>query len=88
MIAMSVERGIPVSSAKPRDYRIHLKISPADREDAWELCRVALHYGGVEVSEGCFDFANKERWLMALESLRWQFGPEYFQASEPVEEHA
>ena len=84
MIALSSKRGRPVSFAKPRNYRIHLRISPADREDAWELCRVALHYGGVEVSDCCFAFANAERWRMASEALRLQFGPEYFDAVEPA----
>jgi len=61
-------------------FCIQLKISPADREDAWELWRVLLRYGGVEVSDCCFAFATAERWLMASESLRFQFGPEYFEA--------
>ena len=68
-------------------FCIHLKISPADREDAWELCRVLLHYGGLEVSACCFAFTNADRWLMALESLRLQFGPEYFEAVEETETH-
>jgi len=80
MIALPVGRDVPASALKPRKYWIHLKISPADREDAWELCRVMLHYGGVEVSDCCYALANQERWLMALESLRWQFGPEYYEA--------
>ena len=82
MIASLAGKKVPASSSRSRDYCIHLKISPADREDAWELCRVLLHYGGVEVYDCCFAFANKERWLMAAESLRWQFGPEYFEAAD------
>ncbi len=66
-------------------YRIHLKIPPVDREDAWELCRVVLRYGGVEICDCCFAFASAERRLMALESLRFQFGPEYFEAVESTE---
>jgi hypothetical protein len=85
MVAMPVRSQWPVSASQPRNYCIHLKISPLNREDAWELCRVLLHYGGVEVSDCCFAFANQERWLMAVESLRWQFGPEYFQALDSTE---
>jgi len=80
MIAVPTKKGVSVSSLKTRNYRIHLKIAPGDREDAWELCRVVSHYGGVEVSDGCFAFTSEERWLMASESLRVQFGPEYFVA--------
>ena len=80
MIALPVGKNMPASSWKPRSYCIHLKISPANREDAWELFRVVLHYGGVEVSGCCFAFVNAEQRLMALESLRFQFGPEYFEA--------
>jgi len=72
----------PAFSSTPRSYRIRLKIAPADWEDAWDMCRVALHYGGVEVSDCCFVFANEERWLVALETLRFRFGPEYFEAIE------
>ena len=71
--------------AKARRYRIRLKISPAAREDAWELCRLALNYGGVEVHDCCFVFPNEERWLTAWEALRFRFGPEYFEAAETEE---
>lgn len=84
MIAFLPRRGNSISSSNPRNYRIHLRIAPADREDAWEICRVVLHYGGVEVSDCCFAFANADRWHMALEALRLQFGPEYFEAVEPA----
>ena len=87
MIASPVGTDVPASPSKPRSYCIHLKISPAAREDAWELCRVALHYGGVEVSDCCFVFANAERWRMALEALRFGFGPEYFEAIDSAETH-
>ena len=80
MIALPKGKKAPALPLNPRTYRIYLKISSADREDAWELCRVALRYGGVEVSDCCFAFVNKERWLSAMESLRFQFGPEYFDA--------
>ena len=73
------------SNLKPRDYCIQLKISPAVREDAWELCRVVLKHGGVEVSDCCFTFVNKERWLAAVEALRTGFGPEYFEAADAAE---
>ena len=74
-------------AAPSRFYGIHLKISPAAREDAWDLCRVLLRYGGMEVSDCCFAFLNEERWSAALEALRFQFGPEYFEAVDPVEPH-
>lgn len=82
MTALPSGAVVPALSSTPRSYRIHLKIAPADREDAWDLCRVAMHYGGVEVSDCCFVFANKERWLVAAEALRFRFGPEYFEAVE------
>jgi hypothetical protein len=50
------------------------------REDAWDLCRVALNYGGVEFDDCRFAFADKEQWLTALETLCFRFGPEYFEA--------
>ena len=61
-------------------YCIRLKVSPAAREDAWDLCGVAVHYGGVEVDDCCFVFPNEESWLTALDVLRRRFGPEYFEA--------
>ena len=82
MVAAPVRSKPSVSAMKPRSYGIRLKVRPADREDAWELCRVVLHYGGVEVSDCCFAFASEERWLMAMESLRLGFGPEYFESVE------
>ena len=82
MIASTVARGKLTPRAKARSYCIRLKISPAAREDAWDLCRVAVDYGGVEVYDCCFAFPNEERWLTALEVLRFRFGPEYF---EPVD---
>jgi hypothetical protein len=63
-------------------YRIRLKIRPADREDAWDLCQVALRYGGVEVDDGCFAFPDEEQWVSALEALRFRFGTEYFEARD------
>jgi hypothetical protein len=71
--------------ARPATYGIRLKISPADREDAWDLCQLALDYGGVEVRACCFSFTNKERWLAALDALRFRFGPEYFEALDIAE---
>ena len=46
-----------------------------------------LRYGGVEVSDCCFAFANAEWWLMALEAIRFQFGPEYCEAVDSTETH-
>jgi hypothetical protein len=65
------------SASQPQDYWIRLKIAPEDREDAWDMCRVALNYGGIEVGDCCFAFADKEQWLTTLETLRFRFGPEY-----------
>jgi hypothetical protein len=86
MITSPVGINVPASLSQPRTYFIDLKISPAHREDAWDLCRVALQYGGVEVSDGRFAFADEEQWLMALESLRFHFGPEYFHPVESSED--
>ena len=80
MIVSTVARDVLTPRAKVRSHCIHLKVSPAAREDAWDLCRVAIQYGGVEVHDCCFTFANEERWLAALEALRFRFGPEYFEA--------
>ena len=80
MIVSAVAQGVLTPHAKTRRYHIRLRISPAAREDAWEICRVALNYGGVEVRNCCFGFTNEERWLSALEVLRFRFGPEYFEA--------
>ena len=79
-----VLREVATVPAKGRRYRIRLKIPPAAREDAWEICRVALNYG-VEVQDCCFAFPNEERWLSALEALRFRFGPEYFEAVDTGE---
>ena len=87
MIASTIARNVLAWRANPGGYCIRLKISPAAREDAWELFRVALHYGGVEVCDCCFAFANEEQYLTALETLRLRFGPEYFEAVEPLESH-
>jgi hypothetical protein len=87
MILSRVAREVLPPRAKARRYRIRLKISPAAREDAWEICRVAFNYGGVEVHDCCFAFPNEERWLSALEALRFRFGPEYFEAVELLDSH-
>jgi len=87
MIASTIARNVLARRLNPGGYCIRLKISPAAREDAWELLRVALHYGGVEVCDCCFAFANEEQYLTALETLRLRFGPEYFEAVEPLESH-
>jgi hypothetical protein len=80
MIVSTVTRDVLTPRAKARSYYIRLKVSPAAREDAWDLCGVAVRYGGVEVHDCCFAFPNEERWLTALEALRFRFGPEYFEA--------
>jgi len=85
MIASTVERDTLTSRLRMGRYCIRLKIFSAAREDAWELCRVAVNYGGVEVHNCCFAFPSEERWLTALEVLRFRFGPEYFEAVDPGE---
>ena len=80
MTTSTVATSPSAASARPVTYGIRLKISPADREDAWDLCQLALHYGGVEVRACYFSFTSQERWLTALEALRFRFGPEYFEA--------
>ena len=85
MMVSRVAKDVWTPRAKARRYRIWLKISPAAREDAWEICRFALNYGGTEVHDCCFAFSNEERWLSALEALRLRFGPEYFEAVDSGE---
>ena len=85
MTALKSEEDVSTPRANARRYWIGLKIAPADREDAWELCRVAVHYGGVEVDDCCFAFPNEERWLSALDALRLRFGTEYFETVESTE---
>jgi hypothetical protein len=79
MIVSTVSRDVLAPRTKARSYCIRLRVSVAAREDAWDLCRVAAHYGGVEVHDCCFAFPNEERWLTALEALRFRFGLEYFE---------
>jgi hypothetical protein len=85
MIATANGRDLLAPRSKAGSYCIRLKISPAAREDAWELCQLALRYGGVEVRDCCFAFSNEERWLTALEVLRFRFGPEYFEPGDSGE---
>ena len=51
---------------------------PNAREDAWEMCRAAVVYGGVEVRDCCFVFSSEQRRAPRREALQSQFGPEYF----------
>jgi hypothetical protein len=85
MIASKVGKDALTSRSRMDRYCIRLKVSAADREDAWDLCRVALLYGGVEVHDCCFAFPSEERWLTASEVLRFRFGPEYFEAVDSAE---
>jgi len=71
---------VMVPHAKACSYCIRMKISPAAREDAWDVSEVAVRYGGVEVHDCCFVFSNEESWLTALEVLQLRFGFEYFEA--------
>jgi hypothetical protein len=81
MVALAVAADVSASS-KTHNYCIHLRISPAEREDTWDLGRLARYYGGVAVSDYYFAFPNEEHWLRASEALRLHFGAAYF---EPVE---
>ena len=83
VVAAPDGKSVLTRRASPGNYCIRLKVSAVDREDAWDLCRAALHYGGVEVHDCCFAFTTKERWLTALKALRFRFGPAYFEAVEP-----
>jgi len=80
MMVSTVTRDVLTPRAKARSYCIRLKVSSAAREDAWDVCGVAVRYGGVEVHDCCFVFPNEESWLTALDVLRRRFGPEYFEA--------
>ena len=57
------------------DYCIQLRITPENREDAWDVCGVVERFGGVEVAEGCFAFSTEQRWLMAVEAGAAEFWP-------------
>ena len=82
----TIARDAPLRHAKQRKYCIRLKRAQADREDAWDLCQVVVHYGGVEIYDGCFAFASEERWLATLEVIRSRFGPKYFEPINPEEQ--
>jgi hypothetical protein len=86
MIATTVGPGALISRSRTGRFCICLTVGPTAREDAWEMCRVAAHYGGMEVRDCCFAFQTEERWLAALEALRVRFGPEYFEGVELGEE--
>jgi hypothetical protein len=77
-----------VGALRPSASRcwIRLKISPAAREDAWELCHAVAAYGGVEVHDCCFAFPTLQRRRIAMELLRQQFGPRYFEPVDYMEE--
>ena len=87
MMVSKVARKPFTPPEKARRYWIGLKISPAEREDAWEMFHVVAHYGGVEVDDCCFSFPTEERWLAALEALRLRCGPEFFEAVESTAAH-
>ena len=80
MLDLRNETGVPALPAKPHRYWIYLKVSPADREDAWDLCQVMMNYGRVEVSDCRFAFASDEQWRMTAEALCFRFGVKYFEA--------
>ena len=67
------------SRCQPGKYCLRLRVSVVEREDAWDLCQAAIRYGGVEVRECCFAFANEERRATAADALRFRFGPGYFE---------
>ena len=84
MMVSIATRGRVAPACERRSYSSS-NVSPAAREDAWDLCRVAVQCGGVEVHDCCFTFANEERWLAASEALRFRFGPEYFEVIDSGE---
>ena len=81
----AVTRDVLTPRAKVRSNFIRLRVSPAAHEDAWDLCSVAVRYGGVEVEDCCFVFPNEESWLTAMEVLRFRFGLEYFEVVDSRE---
>jgi len=85
MIASTVGRDALAARSRVGRYCIRLKVSKAAREDAWDICRVAVDYGGIEVHDCCFAFPNEEQWLSVVEALRFCFGPEYFEAVDSGE---
>ena len=68
---------MPPELTQPCDRSILLKVLPIHREDAWELCRVARNYGGVEVRDCWFKYTNEDAWQAALEAIHLRYGPEY-----------
>jgi hypothetical protein len=70
------------SNVRAGRYCIRLHVSPAAREDAWELFRLVAQCGGVEVSDRCFALPDEERWLTAAEMLQFRFGHEFFDIFE------
>jgi len=85
MATLTVARVARASGVKLGKYRIRLKVLAADREDAWDLCRLVRHYGAVEVCDCCFVFANEAQRSAASEALRFRFGPEYFEEVDMAE---
>ena len=85
MIASTPDRTVLNPQPKTCTHYIRLKISPAAREDAWEMWQTAVRYGGVEVRDCCFAFQSEDRWLMTWETLRLHFGPEYIDVLESDE---
>jgi hypothetical protein len=85
MITPTAGIRFPGSSSNPPNYGIRLKIFSADREDAWDICQLARRYGGEEIRDCLFSFADEEQWLTALEALRFRFGSEYFEALDIAE---
>jgi hypothetical protein len=79
MIATTNRKDLRALRPSAGRYGIRLRISPAAREDAWELCRAAVVYGGVEVRDCYFVFSSEQRRRSAQEALQLQFGPEYFE---------
>lgn len=71
-----------VPCLKAERYCIRVKLYLSDRDDARDICRLALLHGGMMIREFCFAYANREQWLAALKSLCLRFSAEYF---EPVD---
>jgi hypothetical protein len=61
---------------------LRLKIRRIDRDDAWEMFRLADYYGGVEVDDGCIAFPSEEQCRRAFNAIRLGFGNEYVEVVE------
>jgi hypothetical protein len=85
MATLTIRRTPQCKPPKCGDYWIRLRVPAFAREDAWELGQTASYYGGVEVCDCCFAFANEEQRSAALDILWQRFGPEYSESVDVSE---